>query len=106
MIRGWRGDKIVAKVEQAAREAIDETTAAAADAAQGSHWWQSRSGQLEDEIVNEPAKVKDGKITGRFGSTQRRGFYGLFHERKQPFLRPAADREFPKLAERIAKKVD
>lgn len=100
----WNGDEIVAKIDKAAHEAIDETTAAAAEAAKSSHGYMTQSGQLEEETISEPAEAKGDRVTGSFGTTQRRGFYGLFKERKQPFLRPAADREFPKLAERIREK--
>lgn len=97
----WNGDEVVENVVNAAKDAIDETTEAAAKDAASSHWWSSRGGQLESEIVSEPAKVVDGKLTGKFGTTKVRGFYGLFLERRTPFLRPAADRVFSTLTERI-----
>lgn len=106
ILRKWNGPKVVANVVNAAKEAIDETTAAAAEEAKSSHGYQTRSGVLEEETISEPAEVKGHRITGRFGTTQRRGFYGLFKEYEEPFLRPAADREFPELAGRIAEKTD
>ncbi|MGH3029272.1 MAG: hypothetical protein ACRDNE_00620 [Gaiellaceae bacterium] len=102
----WQGDEIIDKVEGATPEAIDETTQAAAEAAQQSHWWTSRSGQLESEIRSEPAQVEGSIVIGKFGTTMHRGFYGLFLERRTPFLRPGADQEFPKLAERIRDRLD
>jgi len=100
----WNGDEIIANLDRAAREAIDETTAAAAEDAKSSHAYSSRSGRLEGETISEPAKAQGDRVTGSFGTTQVRGFYGLFEELKRPFLRPAADRQFPKLAERIREK--
>lgn len=105
MIVRWNGDDVVDKVAKAAAEAVDETTAAAAAAAKSSHWWRSRSGTLERQTVTEPATVDRDDVVGKFGTTERLGFYGLILERRRPFLRPAADREFPKLAERIERKV-
>ena len=103
-LESWHGDEIVARIERAAREAIDETTADAAEDAKGSHWWAVGRGQLGDEIKSEPARREGHEIVGKFGTTQRRGFYGLFLERRTPFLRPAADRVFPQLAQRIRRR--
>jgi len=97
----WTGDDVADKLTSASQQAVDEITAAAAEDAAASHWWTSRGGTLEDEIISEPSKVEGSRTTGKFGSTMRRGFYGLFHERRTPFLRPAADRHFPRLAKRI-----
>lgn len=102
----WNGAKIIANIVNATKEAIDETTAAAAEEARSSHGYETRTGILEEETISEPAQVEGHRITGRFGSTQRRGFYGLFKEYEEPFLRPAADKEFPKLAGRISEKTD
>lgn len=99
----WRGDEVAKRVRAAALAAVDETTEAAAEDARANHWWANRSGSLEGNIVVEPAKADaGGRVAGRFGTSLRReAFYGLFLERKTPFLRPAADREFPQLAKRI-----
>lgn len=102
----WQGATVVAKITSAtlaaAREVVEE---AAADARQN-HWWRNRAGaNLQSQIVAEPARIARGRpgvITARFGTTARRGFYGLFLERRTPFLRPAADRAFPSFATRIA----
>jgi hypothetical protein len=98
-ITKWNADELVATIERRAHEAIDETTAEAAQAAKGMA--PRRRGQLVSEIVSEPAQRQDGRIVGKFGSTKVRGFYGLFHERRRPFLRPAADATFPRLRERL-----
>ena len=97
----WRGDEIAERIMQAAQASVDDITAKAAADAASNHWWQSRTGNLEGNIVNEPAKRVGGVITGKFGSTEGPGFYGWFLERKTPFLRPAADRNFPQLATQI-----
>lgn len=98
----WQGDKVVERVLNATRESVDESTEEAARVAAGSHWWRSRTGNLDSQIVNEPA-VRTGNtaVKGRFGSTRDKGFYGLFLERRNAFLRPAADSVFPRLVARI-----
>lgn len=107
----WNGDKLIAQVEEATRAAINDVTAEAADDARATHSWVSRTGNLETEIVTEDAADNGDQIVGRFGTTRRRGFYGLFHEEgtkheyERPFLRPAADRAFPTLADRIARRL-
>lgn len=104
----WNGDALIARVEEAARAAVNDTADAARDDAAVSHEWLNRDMQLEEEIVSEHADPGDPNPTASFGTTSRRGFYGFFHEEgtvheyARPFLRPAADRQFPSLAERIA----
>lgn len=97
----WNGPRIAARVASAAAAAIDETTALAARDAAATHWWRGRRGQLERHIVSEPARREGARITGRFGASRKGGFYGLFLERRTPFLRPAADRQFGQLVARI-----
>lgn len=104
-ITSWHGDAVLARVQDAARRAIDDVNAEAARDAQGNHWWQSRDGQLESNIVHEPAERTATGARGRFGTTARQGFYGLILERKRPFLRPAADREWPDLADAIRRRL-
>lgn len=109
----WHGDELVKKVTEAARGAIDEVTDEAVEDAQRSHAWLARRGRrgLEGEIVSAAAHVEGARVTGRFGTTRRRGFHGLFHEEgtvhehERPFLRPAADRHFPTLAARIRRRL-
>jgi hypothetical protein len=109
----WRGDEIIAAVEHAAIAAVNEVVDEAADDARSSHTWLNRTGQLEEEIVAEHDVVLgDGNPLARFGTTRRRGFYGLFHELgtvnefARPFLRPAADRAFPTLAAKIRRRLN
>jgi hypothetical protein len=107
----WRGDAFIKRVRAAATAAVNDTVDAAADDARGSHEWVTRRGQLEEEIVAEHATAAEPNPTGRFGTTQRRGFYGYFHELgtvhefARPFLRPAGARNFPTLAERIRRRL-
>jgi hypothetical protein len=101
----WNGDRVLRNVQDAVAHAIDETTEDAARAASASRWWRSRTGNLESQIEHEPAKRRGSKIRGRFGTTRSRGFYGLYLERRTPFLRPAADRVFPTLAGRIRRRL-
>lgn len=107
-MRTYRGDELKRRVADATREAIDETTEDAAENARASHWWHARRGSsgLEGEIQNEPARlVSPTRTRGRVGTTAREGFYGLFLERRTPFLRPGADIAFPRLAKRIREKI-
>lgn len=95
----WLGNLIAEEAIAATKLAIDDVTRAAADDAKQSHWWGNRSGDLERNTFSEPATLTaEGTVRGRFGSSLRReGFYGLFLERKTPWLRPAADRHFKDL---------
>lgn len=99
-ITKWYGPDINTRIKMAAKVAIDQTTEAAAQSASTNHWWRNRSGLLASEILHDPAVIRGNKISGRFGST-RDAFYGLFLERRTPFLRPAADKEFKLLSKRI-----
>lgn len=111
----WRGNEIMDDISAAVLDAIDETTAAAAEIASetsldlpmheaAGYWWFDVTPRIE-RVYSEPAKVDGSTASGRFGTIQQRGGYGLFEERVFPFLRPAADVEFPKLADRIRDRV-
>lgn len=101
VITKWRGADIEARMKHAVPRAMDDTLQAADDHATGSHWWRSRSGRLEREIVIDSATlVAPMRWRGRFGAT-RSGFYGYFLEHKTPWLRPAADATFRQLGDRI-----
>jgi hypothetical protein len=101
----WRGTYVLESVRRATQAAVDDTTKDAAAVAKASHWWAARTGDLTGQIVNEPARRFGPKIRGRFGSTKTRGFYGLFLERRTPFLRPASDIVFRTLAGRIRRRL-
>lgn len=100
----WNGDRFRERVRIAAEAAVNETVDDAADDARTSHWWRNRTGQLESELVVEHTHGAESP-TAKFGTTRRRGFYGLFLEYKTPFLRPAADRHFSTLAEKIRRRL-
>lgn len=102
-ITEWYGNEIKAAVLAASIAAVDETTQAAADEAEQDHWWRNRTDQLEEETIMEPARPDGRGVVGRFGTTRKRGFYGLFLELQRPFLRPVADRIFPTLAANLRK---
>lgn len=107
----WNGGQLLERVAEAARSAVDDVLEDADRAASVSHVWVNRTGQLEEEIVSEAAIVEGHTVHGRFGTTERRGFYGWFHEIgtvneiARPFLRPAADATFPTLAGKIARRL-
>lgn len=107
----WDGDALIARVQNAARAAVNDTVDAARDDASVTHEWVNRTMQLEEEIVSEHGDPGDANPSAKFGTTRRRGFVGLFHELgtvheyERPFLRPAADRHFPTLAERISRRL-
>lgn len=98
----WLGEIVQARIVAATMAAIDETTHAAAEDAKTNHWWSNRTGSLEANTFNAPAVIDGPRIVGKFGSSMRReGFYGLFLERRTPWLRPAADRHFHELPLKI-----
>lgn len=106
----WNGDNLLERVAEAARKSINETLTEADADASASHWWLNRTGNLEENIVTEDARVEGSRVIGRFGTTtmrrgRRTGWYGLFLEYQTPFLRPAADRVFPTLAAKIARRL-
>lgn len=98
----WYGERVLAKVKDATRQACDDVTQYSARDAQGSHWWKNRTTVLQSQIANEPARVLGLRVKGKFGTTKDRGFYGLFLEKRTPFLRPAADRNFRLFGRAIA----
>lgn len=111
----WHGEELVAKLAKAARGAIDETLDEADADASNTHWWLNRTGNLELNIVVERAKIRVSRgyttVRGGFGYTtmkrgKRTGWYGLFHEYKNPTIRLSADRTFPTLAARIRRRLE
>lgn len=99
----WRGDKIKEIVAEASRLGVDETTAAAVTPAKEKV--RVRTRLLQGSIQFRPAERRGNRIVGSFGSYDVN--YALWQEigtsrmSAQPYLRPAADQEFPKLSERI-----
>lgn len=120
----WRGDELLAQIEEAARDAVNETVDAARDDARARHTWRSdprrrrlrRGGplvnpDLEKQIVSEHAAAGEPNPSGSFGYTRKKGFYGVFHEEgtvrehDYPAIRPAADREFPTFVARLRRRL-
>jgi hypothetical protein len=120
----WRGKQVTAKLRRAEREAIDATMAACIRHAKADHGegvrkalkrFESISGELERSIrIIRPAKRRGRATVGSWGSQglvyARRielGFQGkdargaVVDAPDYPFLRPAAEVEYPKLAPRI-----
>lgn len=101
----WKGDEVVAKVEAATKLAIDQTTAAAVNRAKSEHPWKNRTGTLEGSLQMRSARAEGLQIRGEWGSFDVN--YAIFLELgtanmpAMPYLRPAADAEYPRLAERI-----
>ena len=99
----WKGDKVFIDTMTAARFGIDETLAASVNQAKSRV--PVRTATLQGSIRLEPAKRTHARIKGRWGSFDV--LYALWVEigtrfnRAQPYLRPSADSEYPKLVDRI-----
>lgn len=107
----WNGDQLIEDVERAARHAINETLQEVDDIATTAHWWRPWTGYGERHIETRPAIVEGDRVVGTVGTTYsghkgvRSFFYALFLEIKHPWLRPAGDVAFPKLADRIRRRL-
>lgn len=124
----WRGEEIKRKMRDAQIEAVDATMAAAilhakanhGAGAHGSLRFETKTGELERSIRIVAQASPDGKgVRGRWGSVglayARRielGFQGqdsagrAVDAVEYPFLRPAAEVEHPKLADRVRRAFD
>lgn len=103
-VKGWRGAEISAAMRERTRVAIDETLELTAQEIVKGRWWEShRASGLVSEVKVEEARIRGPIVSGKVGTTKRRGFYGLFLEREKPFIRPAGDKVFPTLALRLRK---
>ncbi len=111
----WNGDIIVAHVEKELVAATNETLEATAEDMRTNHWWRAhrnggRSG-LEGQVRVQAARVVGDRIIGSVGATYSgqkgrfSGFYGLFLERRIPWIRPAADRNFPTFLARARRRL-
>lgn len=123
MALNWKGDAVKRAFAGAAASAIDATMSAATMQAKenhsaGAHGQQrfvTHTSELERSIrISKSARRKGNAVVGTWGSIgvvyARRiemGFQGkdsagrVFNQPAFPFLRPAADVEYPKLAGRI-----
>lgn len=102
----WQGKAIEHRMVEAAKIGVDGTTAACVQHAKTNHPWTNRSGTLEGSIEMRPAKELAGMVVrGEWGSFMVN--YALWLEIGTskmpafPYLRPAADSEYPELATRI-----
>lgn len=128
----WNGPALTEKLKAAQIAGVNQTLAACVNGAKRSHEWQNRTGVLEGGIgiVDYAAPEGDG-VRGVWGVQDVR--YALIHELggvitprqakvlaftlpngetvfaksvtipARPYLRPQADAQYPKLAERIAR---
>lgn len=104
-LTSWHGDKIADGMRRAAVDAVDETAREAAEDAAG-----ARSGRAA-QVEAEPAQVSGDRVTARWGvfGDEPHGdpFWELFVEVGTAYQpgdnakRRAADRHYPRLADRI-----
>lgn len=128
----WYGKAVTAKMEQAQVDGVNRTMAACVVRAKSNHPWQNRTGLLEGAIdIANPAAPHSGGVKGTWGvrdMAQARileeggtivpvrakalaipqsdgsvRFVSSVTIPPHPYLRPAADIEYPTLAERIRK---
>jgi HK97 gp10 family phage protein len=101
----WRGAQVRAQLEIATIEGINETTEDCVQDAKANHPFTTRTGTAVESIQRKPATASATKISGRYGGRKIRYFFYLeFGTSKMqafPTLRPAADRNYPKLVGRI-----
>lgn len=127
----WYGKQVSEKMRAAQIKGVNATMAACVTEAKRTHTWNNRSGVLEGSIdIAEPAAAgASGGVKGVWGSKDVA--YALIHELggvirpvraqalsfqaddgtfvvaksvtmpERPYLRPAADKQYPKLAARI-----
>lgn len=126
----WNGAAVTAKMREAQRLGVNQTMAACVQDAKSSHAWQNRTGVLEGGIDVAEYAADDGQgVSGVWGVRDVK--YALIHELggtivpktakalaipqpdgsvrfaqsvtipPRPYLRPAADKNYPDLPERI-----
>ncbi len=106
----WEGDKVIKKMDKCIIQGMNQTMAKAVEHAKKNHapGWENITGVLEGSIraVKAAHKVADGFIS-LWGSVDVS--YALVlelggvHMTPRPYLRPAADAEYPQLTDRIAR---
>lgn len=102
----WEGDKIITKFDKCIVLGMADTISKCVRHAKNNHPWKNRSTHLEGSIREEthPRKVGD-EFIGVWGSVDIE--YALVLELGGvnrpafPYLRPAADAEYPRLKDRI-----
>lgn len=108
----WRGDAVKSKVRRAEMLAVNRTMSECVIHAKGNHTWRNRTGTLEGSIriANFAAPHARG-VRGVWGSSDvvyalrmELGFQGsdalgrAINQPARPYLRPAADVVYPRLA--------
>lgn len=99
----WRGDEVKRNVNRAAAKAVDETMGKCVVRAKQKV--RVKTATLQGSIRFDPAVVYSRGVRGTWGSFDVN--YALWQEigtsrmSAQPYLRPAADAEYPQLADRI-----
>lgn len=123
----WRGNQVLRNVRRAQRRGVNDTMAAAVIHAKSNHGpgahsfgrFETQTGALEGSIqIAQPARTTRTGAHGRWGSLDiayaRRvelGFQGkdsagrVIDQPPYPFLIPAAQAEYPRLAGRIRRYV-
>lgn len=107
----WKGEEVRMQLQDATIGGMDEVMKDCVDDAKQNHPFHNRTGTAEASIQQKPAKASATKISGRWGSyggRKIRYFFYLEYGTKKmeafPTLRPAADRNYPKLPGEIAKR--
>ena len=96
----WNGKALLRDVLRAAVPAMDDTTRAVVQNAQGKV--RRRTGNLADSIDAEAAEIEDDEVIGTVGVSDKHGvIYAVIEEIRKPYLRPAVDSEGPQLWKRI-----
>ncbi len=102
----WKGKQVKQKMVLAQITGIDIVLKASVIQAKLNHTWINRTGKLEGSVgVYEFARRVIAGVRGVWGS--RKIVYAIFQEigtskmPARPFLRPAADVQYPKLAGHI-----
>ena len=106
MSLNWLGDEIIKKMDNCIIQGMAQTITKCVEHAKNKHPWKNRSTHLEGSIKEQkhPRKVGN-EFIGVWGSVDIN--YALVLELGGvnmppfPYLRPAADAEYPKLADRI-----
>ena len=114
----WFGPRVAAKMIKAQLFGINKTMAEAVEHAKRNHTWQNRTGTLEGSISIAEFAHREGRgVVGLWGSKDVE--YALimelggnivrtkgpnsksFYRKPRPYLRPAADAVYPRLAANI-----
>ena len=105
----WNGDRLLRTMATAQERGLNQTMSEAVLHAKENHTWQNRSGTLEGSIQTQTfaEPVQGGGFRGVWGSVDVR--YAIVHELgspsqnipPRPYLRPAADATYGRLAGNI-----